>query len=29
MYKTHDNNTLVVEVRLINVGNETKHNEFI
>ena len=29
MYKTHDNNTWVVEVRLINVGNETKHNEFI
>ena len=29
MYKTDDNNTLVVEVRLINVGNETKHNEFI
>ena len=29
MYKTHDNNTRVVEVRPINVGNETKHNEFI
>ena len=29
MFKTHDNNTRVVEVRLINVGSEPKHNEFI